>query len=1002
MISSSHPSDRPRRRRARHADSRQPEATQPEATQPFEVGHRFLALRRGARRVGALSLLAVTFGGLCVSPASAQTVKAISVEPSSGLTGGTKIVVSAPKSTFPAGADLFVGICNNDEVLPTDGSGCAVVGGGGALNTKAQSDGSLADTELTVTTGELNPGGPTADQCPPTPDQVAAGTSCVVTVTTFDGQVAGFRFLTFDPQAAVKTASVAETSSAPSSSAQSSVSTNLSETRPEGSITGVAASLADSAGISLRSSLEAAEAGGTADATDGDATTDNGDTVDTTPATTGLLVAAASEDNPDQYSLTGLGWTPGAALGAFKVEFCQALECGTDRVTIESMATDAAGGLAGSVTVSRPQPCVACALKVTDTTTGDVATTTLGKPGEPTLGITPASGKKGAKITVLGTGWRAGGTISIALVGPPYDGTAVGTASNITANDAGQISGTLTVAARDLEVAGAGGALAVAAADLGDPDVLEGLKEPYVVPFKVEATTASASEDADSTDKAGNSPLRVISAKLEGSGPWLSWLGGRPERTLVVTVQNVSDLPIDQYQLRLEPGKAIVIKESDVPKLQPLEAGAKATYKIPVKLRPLTIGTSSVPGQFKHADGVASFTAKSGFTFPWLLAALLLGILGVIIGLSRGDDDDDDDDWVASLSDPDGTPAIGRSGQAATRADELARSRDARSTLSVVPEPGASATTVTAAGAELHPQPETDDRFAPPAPSSIDWLADEPTEPFTPAFSDDDQPAALSDTPDSADADADSDSDSGSGSDTATIGAALTSPNSAPDDEPASARSTENTTTQVPSAPLLTPAPAPATAPVPHVHPPTPLVVGAAAGVTAVGASVAATRERPDRTERPDHTDRAGLSITPVSKTVTLRRASLGDGMTVFHGKIDDVSVTDQRSTSLGWTAVIEPETMDDLRGGVLHVRPKLGRVVEGNRQGLRRSSPSVAEPGLPSPLLEAKSGSGKGTYSTGATLDLVLPSRVSDTKTLAINVVLSAVADDTPVQSAG
>ncbi len=39
---------------------------------------------------------------------------------------------------------------------------------------------------------------------------------------------------------------------------------------------------------------------------------------------------------------------------------------------------------------------------------------------------------------------------------------------------------------------------------------------------------------------------------------------------------------------------------------------------------------------------------------------------------------------------------------------------------------------------------------------------------------------------------------------------------------------------------------------------------------------------------------------------------------------------------------------------------------------------------------------------STGATLDLVLPSRVSDTKTLAINVVLSAVADDTPVQSAG
>ena len=179
-------------------------------------------------------------------------------------------------------------------------------------------------------------------------------------------------------------------------------------------------------------------------------------------------------------------------------------------------------------------------------------------------------------------------------------------------------------------------------------------------------------------------------------------------------------------------------------------------------------------------------------------------------------------------------------------------------------------------------------------------------------------------------------------------------------------------------------------------------MVGAAAGVTAVGASVAATRERPDRTERPDHTDRAGLSITPVSKTVTLRRASLGDGMTVFHGKIDDVSVTDQRSTSLGWTAVIEPETMDDLRGGVLHVRPKLGRVVEGNRQGLRRSSPSVAEPGLPSPLLEAKSGSGKGTYSTGATLDLVLPSRVSDTKTLAINVVLSAVADDTPVQSAG
>ena len=934
---------------------------------------------RWSRAAAAVAVALSLWGGV-IDHAEAQSVKAISVEPTNGVQAGTKLTVSAPEGTFPAGADLFVGICSNDASLPTDGSGCAAVGGGGAINTKAKTDGSLAQTELTVTVGELNPGGPSADRCPPTPDQVAAGTSCVVTVTTFDGQVAGFRFLTFDPKAAEQSANQSTSASGSSTSASgsstqstSSLSTELGATRTD-----------DSSSTSV-SAAESAQA-------------------EATPSTKALLVASASESNTSEFSLTGLGWTPGAALGAFKVEFCQALDCTSDRVTVDSLTTDAAGGLSGKVTVARPDPCVACALKVTDTASGDVATTTLGQAGAPTLGITPASGKKGAVITVLGTGWRPGGTISIALVGPPYDGSAVGTASNITANDTGQISGTLTVAARDLEVAGPGGALAVAAADLGDPDVLEGLKEPYVVPFRAIASTDDGDTATTTAANGGNSPLRVLSAKLVGSGPLLSWLGGRPERTLEVTVQNVSDLAIDNYNLRLESMKSIVIDKADMPNLRPLEAGAKATYKIPVKLRPLAFGRSTVPGEFRSADGVAKFRAKSGFTFPWLLAALLLGIIGLVIFMSRGGEDDDDDDWVASLSDPEGTPAVSRSSRGETRTpprrDEATPVREPRAGLSVVPDPqdhdnSKLADDVSFAPAVAESEPtvvDVSERSVAPLAGerqSIDWLADEPTEPFTPRF-DPQRDAPQADAEDRA---------------TAHTPAAGTNPFSPTEPFIAEPVVREPVVREpVVREPVVREPVAPEP---PAIQFPGPAVdqgglaaAGAAGAAGAVAGAAGSGGAKSGAGAR--ESERAGLSITPVSKTITLRRASLGDGMTVFHGKIDDVSVTDQRPTSLGWTAVIEPETMDDLRGGVLHVRPKLGRVVEGSRQGLRRSSPSVAEPGLPSPLLEAKSGSGKGTYSTGATVDLVLPSRVSDTKTLAINVVLSAVPDDTPVQSAG
>ena len=49
--------------------------------------------------------------------------------------------------------------------------------------------------------------------------------------------------------------------------------------------------------------------------------------------------------------------------------------------------------------------------------------------------------------------------------------------------------------------------------------------------------------------------LAVENAELEGSGPWQSWFGGAPERTLVLRLVNIGDIVLTDPRLTVTRGK---------------------------------------------------------------------------------------------------------------------------------------------------------------------------------------------------------------------------------------------------------------------------------------------------------------------------------------------------------------------------------------------------------------------------------------------------------------
>lgn len=974
-------------------------------------------------------LLIASFCALAFSPpGSAQTVVSIVLSPNTNLKGGDQVSVSAPAGTFPPGAEIFIGQCNNDPALPTDGSACVPQKEGGSQIVTAGTDGSLSGVSLTLVTGELSPGGAGADVCPPTEAQISAGTACMVTLTTLDGSIAAFAQIDF-------------ATSAPTS-AQSAQTSSTSE------------------------------ASNTSQANSSQQTAEN------EPA-----IALVSQPEAGKLTINGAGWPSSLSQKDFAVSLCSGqgsgsdirVSCSAEAVTLNSLISDPNGFMAGDATVTLPDPCIPCTLKITTNAGGSLldARAAVGGVNTGTLSVSPASAKAGDTITIKGTGWSPGKSISVVVTPPPFNGSAVGSSTATTTDAQGSLNASIVVTADDVKKA-SGGVLAVAAGDLTDPRIQAGELPLHTVAFNVSKDTGTNTPKA--TDSSKTSPLKIVKAELKGSGPLLSLLGiGRPKRTAVITVQNSSDRTIEGYLLSVTTPGGVELQDESLPNSIPLEPGERATYEIPLKLPALKLGKVSLPGFFSEsANGPkAEFTA-SKFVAPWLLFLVLLGLVLALLRMQlRRYPDPEDDDWVASLADsagrqgvedPSQTPASRASG---TLENSDAPTGTAQATQLGTEQPpnrgairGQSADENSRTTVNWADRPVSDRAGGPPTESSTPMQAspkplsvvrdrsttDQTNTPagqdWAPTWSKDSaqvtkqeaqpsgnptampwdigtsSPGVVS-SPESSGTQQEPSNAETASAPTEFPGHAKPSPRSThagpgAADEPTAEHtpvfSSELQGQLHPTAPRgsqAQPETAPNSAirPFPAISEQPSQVASAPRVLTNQGLSQPTPEEIEDQMAPKDperEALRSGLTVTPVSKTITLRRDSMFEDMTIFHGKIDDITVTDTRDRQLGWAVVVEPESPEELRGGLLRVRPKLGRVIDGDRSGLRRSAQSVAEPGAPSPLLQARGGSGRGTYSTGATLDLVVPARISDTKTLSLNLIVGTVPDDRPVTTEG
>ena len=130
----------------------------------------------------------------------------------------------------------------------------------------------------------------------------------------------------------------------------------------------------------------------------------------------------------------------------------------------------------------------------------------------------------------------------------------------------------------------------------------------------------------------GIRPLRVRSANLEGDGPWTSWFGASPQRTLVVTVFNPNRTSYVNPPLVLTVGSnaATSTKEATSVPLASLGPLQTRTYRVPVSFPAFSIGEYQVHGLLGSA-GMTTHFSVSTWLIPWGLLVLLLIVLEIIL-----------------------------------------------------------------------------------------------------------------------------------------------------------------------------------------------------------------------------------------------------------------------------------------------------------------------------------------------------------------------------------
>ncbi|MFI6962776.1 hypothetical protein [Streptomyces sp. NPDC050255] len=214
----------------------------------------------------------------------------------------------------------------------------------------------------------------------------------------------------------------------------------------------------------------------------------------------------------------------------------------------------------------------------------------------------------GRPVTVGGTGWPVGATVQTevcglrAVHGSSDCDTTRGAVALVAAD--GTFRLTLLVGAPPADcpcvvraTTGAGQNARSATTDIEVADVPEG-----VVPDPGTSTPQVA----------------VVDAELTGDGGLAELFGGRPHRTLVVTVRNTGTATLGRTPLIVRWGGGSSI-DTDVaaPLTSPLKPGEQATYRVPVAMPLASFGRYSVGGRYDSR----SFVVTTDL-YPWGLISV--------------------------------------------------------------------------------------------------------------------------------------------------------------------------------------------------------------------------------------------------------------------------------------------------------------------------------------------------------------------------------------------
>jgi hypothetical protein len=126
-------------------------------------------------------------------------------------------------------------------------------------------------------------------------------------------------------------------------------------------------------------------------------------------------------------------------------------------------------------------------------------------------------------------------------------------------------------------------------------------------------------------------PLQIVNAQLSGNGPWYSWFGGTPRRTLNLTVHNPNQGVYPHPSLALAAGRSggglSTVSTSSLPSMAP---GETTTVHVNVVFPALTIGDAQVVGTVGDAALMKRIQVTTTIV-PWGLIVIALVILQLIL-----------------------------------------------------------------------------------------------------------------------------------------------------------------------------------------------------------------------------------------------------------------------------------------------------------------------------------------------------------------------------------